>query len=440
MAHYRKDEYVMRSELVKMGNETIPIPVVINKRRTIKQHNTHLVTLGTWLKENPGLYQMTKKLIDALTATANVVIDDEETGIVTTPQRYTNYGRSLPARKQNATHTLSRLMLTRPCYMHYGNGTMSKTMYDVVHPEPTNTNSWDMGGWWNAFSYIAQDGKEHDYTKFNIVYLPYKSQNDPQIHRADDGVCKPDEDVAKILCKHKQAIVDSAVDNTPVHYVVVTIPELVKLLSEIQQPDFKAIAQLKNWIKYNSYARTYFKNVVNLAKSQLKALVDEPINDNWYADIDKSSISSDKPTISEHPVTDDTLITVIQYQTCSSSGNTNTVWVNQGVPWCSFVCKNTKNIPKYYVAGKIVAEGEGDNIQLKTETPPDNFPKRNKQHLDQRDVDYRGKFMPKYDSSGNNTVERHDCVILTVKELADILAEHDRLIRWERSRYHSDDY
>lgn len=425
-----EEKYIINNELVPICTQCVAVPLLtrIKSDKLIQSANAQLQILKTCLKTNPGLYRMTKQLVESLVNTSNVVIDDKESFINTTPKWFNqDRWRTEQTKKENmpntknVTHTLSRLLLTRPCYVHNTDSSSCKTMYDVVFPDATNHNNYDTGGWWSAFSYVSKDGQEVDYKEFNLVYKPYKCQNDNQIHRADKGVCEPDSYVAKILFQHKQAIVDThnALDNTQMYYIVVSIPELIQILNEIEIPDFESITQLKKWISMNSYLKTYLNCLVKSFK------VD------GFKFLDQQSVQ------------DDTLISIIQYQKCVSFGH-RVVWMNEEVPWCSFVHANAKSNTNYCIMGKIEITDKHNgmnNVHKINNNLPENFPKCDEQYVDQYDIDYKEKIFKKC-KNGVCGYERYYCVILTFKELELILErhEHDKQIHQRLHNNSDDDY
>jgi len=414
---------VMLRELVSVGRASLSVPLIVsmhtNDEINKNMDGAHMITLTSWLINNPGLYRMTKTLVEALAVTSNVVIDDEESGIITTTPMWSRMEKCkvVAAKRRAVTHTLSRLMLTRPQRVHRTETSKSTCTSDVVFPDPTNKNSYDVGGWWSAFSYISKNGQEHDYKGMKIVYKPYPNlHDDAQIHRADDGVCGPDAYVAHILSVYKQAIVDRDFGDTDMHYVLVTIAELNDLIRRIEQPDFKSIVQLKHWLNtirpLIPYVNTAVTNLV--VNGVLKSPDDQHISDT-------------------------TLLAIVQRQTPAAQGD-HVVWLGEETPWCTFVCKSKEKAPDYYMAGKLTVElGKGDT-RVDIKDSPVAFPEREKHYMYQRDVDYHEYILCNY-RDGNYARERYYCVILPLKELKDIvqaIKEEAEKQRRRRSEYEDD--
>jgi hypothetical protein len=404
-------------QMFRFGKRDIPIPILgkLNNNLLCQQRQKkedHILVLEEWLKENPGLYQMTHKLVNLLQSSGNMVIDDSESGIVTTPV-WPHYRSSniISSNKNNneigGIHKISRLMLTRPINFHYADRKYSVTTHDTVCPDITNRNSYDGGGWWTAFSYVTNKGDEINYTKKNIIY---QSRGDSKLHRADAGVCEPDADTLTALCQHKQVMCDSAMNNTAMHHVVVTIPELIQVLNDVPCPDFESIANLKKWIDENNNFRTYLNGIVNSDKQELK-------------------------TPDDKPVTDNTLIAVIQHQTCVAYGQT-VHWLNENNYWCSFICENKEKTPNYYIDGKMISI---KHFGLVSSDIPKEFPASNKQFIYQREVDYKEYIANHYKADGNHVDERYYCVILTINELADIMKKHDDDVKQMNALFWDDD-
>jgi hypothetical protein len=414
-ANHRK-QYVLRHEAVSMGMETISVAVVVSKEKHAKieqaQDRAHLVTMTMWLKSNPGLYRMTKMLIDALAETSDVVIDDEDSGIATNPPSvWWSMHAALNTHQQTAkatvTHTLSRLMLTRPQYTHKTDTSQSTCTYDVVCPTPTNGSSYDVGGWWSAFAYISKTGQEHDYKKANMLYQPHPRDHTTQLHRADKDMCGPDADEMRILSEHKQAIVSTDMYSSykSLHYVVVTIHELTGLMHAIQQPDFESIAQLKKWMRTSRGMSTYLKSIENT------------VNDSAFTCVDGTSSHAS------------TLIAVIQRQTPAACGD-RVEWIGEEMPWCAFVCKDKDNVSNYYVAGALTLSGDKkDGVHIIN--MPVTFPERAKHYINQRDIDYHEYVFSNY-RHGNYVQERHYAVILTLNELKTLLENLEK--EYQRQR------
>ena len=271
------------------------IPVLTSKLKYNKiEQNAHISTMANWLKTNPGFYRLTKELVDTLISTSNVIIDDNESGIITTPSYITkiNHRNSV-----KVTHTLSSLLFTKPHRTNNKHRSSYITTYDVCFPQLINRNSYDIGGWWSAFSYI-ENNSNIMYKELNFLYKDDRS-NDNQIHRADNGKYELDNNIVEILLKHKQVIVNkNTYYNWIDHYVIITIYELIELLESLVQPEFESICELNYMLDIDLNFKKYLESVIKLDQSNIKTPDNISIND--INQLKNESLPEDFPTLDKH--------------------------------------------------------------------------------------------------------------------------------------------